>query len=55
MCRAQLENNVSDGSIGIAAGLNFGIMYLFVTPYLLVAVIGFLWYRNSKRNSVKTA
>jgi hypothetical protein len=52
MCRAQLENNVSEGSIGIAAGLNFGIMYLFVTPYLLVGIIGFLWYRASKKASL---
>jgi hypothetical protein len=25
-------------------------MFLFVMPYLLVGVIGYLWYRNSKRN-----
>jgi cytochrome c-type biogenesis protein CcmH/NrfF len=29
--------------------LNTGIMFLFVIPYILVAVIGYLWYRNSKR------
>ena len=50
MCRATLENNVSNGNIGIAAGINFGILYLFVTPYLAVAVIAILWYRTSKRN-----
>lgn len=47
MCRATLENNVSNGSPGIAAGINFGILYLFVTPYLAVAVIAYLWYRAS--------
>jgi hypothetical protein len=51
MCRATLENNVSNGDIGIAAGINFGILYLFVTPYLAIAVISFLWYRTSKRNA----
>lgn len=50
MCRATLENNVSDGNIGIAAGINFGILYLFVTPYLAITVIAILWYRTSKRN-----
>lgn len=50
MCRATLENNVSNGNIGIAAGINFGIMYLFFAPYLAVAVIGYLWYRTSKTN-----
>jgi hypothetical protein len=50
MCRATLENNVSNGNIGIAAGINIGILYLFFAPYLAVAVIGYLWYRTSKTN-----
>jgi len=50
MCRAQLENNVSEGEIGIAAGINIGIMYLFATPYIVVAVVAYLWYRNSRKN-----
>lgn len=53
MCRATLENNVSNGNVGIAAGINFGILYLFVTPYLAICVIAFLWYRTSKRNAAK--
>jgi len=53
MCRATLENNVSNGDIGIAAGINTGIMYLFFAPYLAVAVIGYLWYRTSKMNERK--
>ena len=50
MCRATLENNVSNGNIGIAAGINIGILYLFVAPYLAVGVLGYLWYRTSKSN-----
>ena len=50
MCRATLENNVSNGNIGIAAGINTGILYLFFSPYLAVAVIAYLWYRTSKSN-----
>ncbi|MEQ8926872.1 MAG: hypothetical protein RLO81_13715 [Fulvivirga sp.] len=53
MCRATVENNLSNGDIGIGAGLNFGILYLFVMPYLAVGIIGFLWYRHSKANSKK--
>jgi hypothetical protein len=41
MCRAQLENNISNGNIGIAAGINFGILYLFAAPYLAISVIAF--------------
>lgn len=51
MCRATLENNVSNGKVGIAAGINFGILYLFVAPYIAICVISFLWYRTSKRNA----
>ena len=49
MCRATLETNVSNGSqIELASTLNFGIMYLFAAPYVLVAAIGFFWYRQSR-------
>lgn len=54
MCKATLENNISNGHIGIAAGINFGILYLFVAPYLFVSVIAYLWYRTSKRNDAKS-
>lgn len=49
MCRASVENNVSNGDTSIGAGLNSGILYLFVMPYLLAAVIGYLWYRSAKK------
>ena len=48
MCRTQLENNVSNGDIGIAAGLNTGILYLLSLPYLAIMVLGYVWYRNSR-------
>lgn len=50
MCRATLENNVSNGNIGIAAGINTGILYLFFAPYLAIGVIAWFWYRSSKTN-----
>jgi len=53
MCRATIENNVSNGEVGIGASLNFGILYLFVIPYIMIAVVGILWYRNSKKNQKK--
>lgn len=49
MCRGTVESTVSNGRSGVASNLNLGILYLFVAPYLLVASIGYLWYRNSKR------
>jgi len=53
MCRATLENNVSNGNVGIAAGINFGILYLFSAPYIAIAVIAFLWYRTTRKNASK--
>ena len=48
MCRGTVESTVSDGRSVIASELNFGILYLLVIPYLIVATISYLWYRNSK-------
>lgn len=51
MCRVQLENNVSNGNPGIAAGINVGILYLLAMPYLSALVLGYFWYKNSRRNA----
>lgn len=51
MCRTQLENNVSNGDPGIAAGINTGILYLLVMPYLSILVIGYFWYKSSRKNA----
>ena len=53
MCRASVENNVSNGDTSIGAGLNNGILYLFVMPYLMAAIIGYLWYRTAKKRKAK--
>jgi hypothetical protein len=55
MCRASVENNVSNGDTSIGAGLNSGILYLFIMPYLMAAVIGIFWYRSAKRKKAKLA
>tara|TARA_R110002124_G_scaffold58304_1_gene162495 strand:- start:227 stop:508 length:282 start_codon:yes stop_codon:yes gene_type:complete len=47
MCRGSVESSMGNGRNNVGVGLNTGIMFLFVTPYLLVGVIGYLWYRNS--------
>lgn len=53
MCRAALEN--SDGPIK-AEGVNDGIMYLMVFPYLLIGLVGFAIYRmRSKKKKAKQA
>jgi hypothetical protein len=53
MCRSTLENNFSNGDPGIAAGINTGILYLLMLPYLAVIVIGILWYKTSRNGTEK--
>lgn len=53
MCRASLESNVSDGDVAVSAKLNLGIIYLFVTPYLLFGLVAFFWYRASRKSGRK--
>ena len=53
MCRGTVENNVAVGDTSVGAGLNTGILYLFFMPYLLFMVLGYFWYRTSKRNAAK--
>jgi hypothetical protein len=53
MCRAGIENNVSNGDTTIGAGLNMGILYLLSMPYLLALILGYLWYKNAKNRKGK--
>lgn len=46
MCRAVLESQEDDST---AKGINNGIMYLMVFPYLLVGGIGVVIYRYRKK------
>jgi hypothetical protein len=47
MCRAVVENNADN----IAAGLNSGIVYLMVFPYLFLVVVGYLLFKKHKRDN----
>ena len=50
MCRAVLE---SEGSEAAAKGINDGIVYLMIFPYILIGGIGFFIYRTLRNK--KTA
>jgi hypothetical protein len=45
MCTAVADEAMRNGSAQ-GAGINKGVLYLFVTPYLLVATIGIYWWRR---------
>lgn len=46
MCRAVLE---SEGSQDAAKGINDGIVYLMVFPYLLMGGLGYYIYKSRKK------
>lgn len=45
MCKMAAESNLKDGGAA-GKGLNKGILYMFLTPYLVIGTIGFVWYKN---------
>lgn len=51
MCKASVESSMKEGS-KVAIGINKGILYLLVMPYLFYAVIFFAWWRKSRRKVV---
>ena len=46
MCRAVIE---SDESGLVAKGINNGIVYLMLFPYLLIAGVGYAIYKSRKK------
>ncbi len=49
MCRAVLE---SEGSEAAAKGINDGIVYLMIFPYVLIGGIGYFVYRALRNKNV---
>ena len=47
MCRAVLESGEGET---MARGINDGIIYLMVIPYIIVFVIGYIVYRKMKQS-----
>jgi hypothetical protein len=45
MCKAVVEN----GDVSMAEGVNNGITYLIVFPYLLIGVLFYVLYRYKKK------
>jgi hypothetical protein len=50
MCRMTAESNLQNGGTS-GAGLNAGILYMLLAPYLIVGGIAVWWYRNKKKDS----
>lgn len=52
MCKAVAESSSEEIS-GIGEGLNVGIVYLMFFPYLMIAVISYVWYKHNKKQQQK--
>ena len=48
MCTAVADEAAKNGS-SAADGINKGVLYLFLSPYLIVGTIGLIWWRSRKR------
>ena len=48
MCTVSAEQSVKNGNTQ-GKGLNDGIVYLLAIPYILIAGIGILWYKNYRK------
>ena len=47
MCKIAAESNLENGG-SAGKGLNKGILYIFVLPYTLVSVLGYIWWKSRK-------
>lgn len=51
MCKSSVESSIEEGGKK-GTGLNNGILYLLAAPYIAVAGVGLLWYRNYRRKNI---
>lgn len=51
MCRMAAESNLENGGTE-GRGLNKGILYILSLPYLLISVIGFIWWKNRRQGQI---
>lgn len=54
MCSISADQGTKNGNTQ-GKGLNSGIIYLLVIPYLLMTGIGVLWYRNYRKKISSTS
>ena len=50
MCKAVAETDLANGGTA-SKGINSGILYLMIFPYLLLMTVGYFIYKNYKKNN----
>ena len=54
MCTISAEQGTKNGNTQ-GKGLNSGIIYLLAIPYILIAGIGVLWYKNYRKKAASAS
>lgn len=49
MCKIGAESNLKNGGAA-GKGLNTGILFMLSAPYLIVGGIGYMWWKNRKKD-----
>lgn len=49
MCKATVESQVKEGTLTMD-GINNGIIYLMIAPYLLLLGVGYMLYKNYRKS-----
>lgn len=52
MCRMSAESNLKNGGTEGRA-LNTGILYMLAMPYLLVGILGYVWWKKRKKEEAE--
>jgi hypothetical protein len=48
MC-TEVADEASKNGNSAGDGINKGVLYLFLSPYLIVGTIGFIWWRSRRK------
>lgn len=51
MCQAVVESSMQGEEKSFGLGLNNAILYLMAVPYVLIGIVGFMFYKKVKANA----
>lgn len=52
MCQGQVESATDAGS-SVALGINKGVLYIFMMPYLVMGTLGYFWWKGRKKTEAE--
>lgn len=52
MCTGQVETATNAGS-SVALGINKGVLYIFMMPYLIMGTLGYFWWKGRKKDPLE--